>query len=110
MGRGAHTTIEIDDEDDDPVLMAPSRRSYDRVGPSRRPHARAGLSRSQSTHPMLRSMEEEVADLRTSVEGLHTRMDAMSQRQARSESRFMSWFRALGRACHVDPSTVSDSN
>lgn len=28
--------------------------------------------------------------------GLHTRMDAMSQRQAKSDSRFMSRFRALG--------------
>ncbi|XP_070022800.1 uncharacterized protein [Nicotiana sylvestris] len=110
VGRGACTTIQIDDEDDDPVPMAPSRRSYDSVGPSRRPHAGAGLSRSQFTQPMLRTMEEEVTDLRTSVEGLHTRMDAMSQRQARSESRFMSWFCALGRACHVDPNTVSDSD
>nr|XP_009793011.1 PREDICTED: uncharacterized protein LOC104239950 [Nicotiana sylvestris] len=110
VGRGTRTTIVLDDEADDPVSLAPSRRSNDSAGPSRHPYTGAGFVKSQSTRPMLRSMEEEVADLRTSVDGIHTRMDAMSQRQARSENRFMAWFCALGRACHVDLSTVSDSN
>ncbi|XP_070012829.1 uncharacterized protein [Nicotiana sylvestris] len=109
VGRDAPTTIELDDEDDAPAPMAPSRRSYDGAGSSRRPHTGAGFSRSQSSRPMLHSLEEEVADLRSSVDGLHVRMGAMSQQHARSESRMIAWFRALGRACHVDPSTVSDS-
>ncbi|XP_019253798.1 PREDICTED: uncharacterized protein LOC109232481 [Nicotiana attenuata] len=67
VGRGTRTTIEIDDEEDDPVPMAPSRRSVDSAGPSWRSHSGADLSRSQSSRPMLRSLEDEVADLRTSV-------------------------------------------
>ncbi|XP_070025268.1 uncharacterized protein [Nicotiana sylvestris] len=108
VGRDAPTTIELDDEDDAPAPMAPSRRSYDGAGSSRQPLTGAGFSRSQSSRPMLHSLEEEVAYLRSSVDDLHVRMDAMSQQHARSESRMLAWLRALGRACHVDPSTVSD--
>jgi len=54
------------------------------------------------------AMEAEMAGLRTSMTDLGTRVDAVADRQGKSEKKFMGWLRALGRACHVNPDTVSD--
>lgn len=53
-------------------------------------------------------LERDLVGPRTSVADLGTRVDAIAIQQAKSEKKFMGWLRVLGRACHVNPETVSD--
>ncbi|XP_019262573.1 PREDICTED: uncharacterized protein LOC109240400 [Nicotiana attenuata] len=70
----------------------------------------SGAASSSGTARLSRftALEQEVAGLRSSVTDLGIRVDAMADRQAKSEKKFMGWLRALGRACNVNPDTVSD--
>ncbi|XP_070057894.1 uncharacterized protein [Nicotiana tomentosiformis] len=55
------------------------------------------------------ALEQEMAGMRTSITDLGTRVDSLATQNAKSEKKIMAWMRALGRACHLDLGTVSDT-
>lgn len=54
------------------------------------------------------ALEQEMSTLRTSVTNLNARVDAVADWQVKSKKKFLGWLRAVGRACNVNPDTVSD--
>ncbi|XP_075088217.1 uncharacterized protein LOC142170254 [Nicotiana tabacum] len=54
------------------------------------------------------ALEQDMAGLHTSITDLSARIDGVAERQVKSEKKFLGWLRALGRACSVNPDTVSD--
>ncbi|KAJ8549936.1 hypothetical protein K7X08_033643 [Anisodus acutangulus] len=54
-------------------------------------------------------LEGEMSMMQTSIDGLHTKVDELTVQNKKSEKTIMAWLCALGRACKMDPSTISDS-
>ncbi|XP_070029466.1 uncharacterized protein [Nicotiana sylvestris] len=64
---------------------------------------------SQPRHSIrVTALEQDMAGLHTSITDLSARVDGVAERQVKSEKKFLGWLRALGRACSVNPDTVSD--
>lgn len=97
-----------DDEEKDQQEGADDVEMRDDAQPAQPQAANvAGPSRA-SRGQWLDLMEQEITEIKTSVNDLGKRVDEMATQQKKTENLIIGWLRALGRACNVDVSSVSD--
>lgn len=105
IGKNPAGPAEVDSEESD----APEEGNEDVVASL--PHEPDVWVTSGGSWDMgMSALEQDMAGKRTSVTDLGTRMDALATQNAKSEKTIMAWLRALGRACQLDPRTISDTD
>jgi len=105
IGIGREPVVNVDDSDDDSV-DDDDDAEVAAVPPPPRVDVAAPSQSCWSTR--MTALEQDMAGLRTSVTDLGARVDAVAERQVKSKKKFLGWLRALGRACNVNPDTISD--